>query len=92
MSRHRATTRLCLRATHGCDMAPGPATLQAGGHDTALGGTTTRHVRARLGVPGHAGWVSWLCTWCTQPVFGLSTVFESLFGPLFTKFFRKKKI
>ena len=35
-----------------------------------------------------------VCTWCTQPSFGLSALFQSLFGPLFMdtvhKIFQKK--
>ena len=70
------------RPRHGhlaCDMAGGP------GHDTArhgARGTTTRHLRASLGALVCSGWPR-LCTWCTQPIFGLSTISESLFGTLF---------
>ena len=63
------------------------------GHDAGRAGARDAATRpaglprhghyALLGVPVCA-WVccgaSRLCTWCTQPVFGLSTVSESLFG------------
>ena len=52
----------------------------AGGHahDTVLGRLRHGQELTRLCAPRCAGWVSRLCTWCTQPIFGLSTVFESL--------------
>ena len=71
-----------------------------GGHDTVScapryspkRATTWRraHGLGAVGVqPGFR-----VCTWCTQPSFGLSALFQSLFGPLFIntihKFFRKK--
>ena len=60
-------TRRLAPATRGL----APATQQPLRCDTAM--------RARLGAPGWAGWANRLCTWCTQPVFGLSIVYESLF-------------
>ena len=37
---------------------------------------------------GRAAWVR-VCTWCTQPSFGLNTLFQSLFGPLFMNIVHK---
>ena len=54
----------------------GPATRRLCGHDTARSAPAW----ARLCAPGCAGWASRLCTSCTQPVFGLSTVSKSLIG------------
>ena len=86
--------RLCRNTTQsGHDTAARPVTLRAatrrwapttrptGACDTApCGHDTDMRVRAwaRLCSLGCAGWVRRLCTWCTQPVFGLSTVSESL--------------
>ena len=67
------------RAAHSCDMAgpshdmtgPRLVTRPLGCHDIAT--------RACLNAPVCIGWPR-LCTWCTQPVFGLSTGSGSLFG------------
>ena len=57
-----------------------PTTRPCSGHDT----TTRAHTWVCC-------WVSRLCTWCTQPIFGLSTVSESLFGHCSSqKIFEKK--
>ena len=67
----------------------GLATWPVLGHDTAhcaLLGRSAGGLCAQLGFK--------VCTWCTQPGFGFSALFQSLFGPLFMntvhKFFLKK--
>ena len=81
---------------HGAGVpATWPHALRHGhGHDTTRAAHDTA-MRARawafLCAPGHAGWVSWLCTLCTCSVFGLSIVSESLFGHCSSqKIFEKK--
>ena len=46
---------------------------------------SVRHDTTPCARPGRSGRAAWLrvCTWCTQPNFGLSALFQSLFGPLF---------
>ena len=84
--RHGAGARV-TRPQHGhmrCDTTRDhPTTRPARACDTAAaaGDTATRVCSwARLCTPRCAGWVSRLCTWCAQPVFGLSTISESLIG------------
>ena len=78
-----------------CDTTARPATQPAGGHDKALGAATIRP-RARSLSAACARRLGCGCTLCTWHVFGLSTVSESLFGPLFMnavhKIFSKKKL
>ena len=75
-------------------------TRPGGGHDTvscvprySLTRATTQSCARELGAVG-AQLGFRVCTWCTQPSFGLSAPFQSLFGPLFMntvhKFFFKK--
>ena len=61
------------RLRHG---AGAPATRRWGACDTA----TRARSWVRLCAPRCGGWVSRLCTWCTLSAFGLSIVYESLFG------------
>ena len=76
-------------------VACGAATRKPG-TATRLAGRPRHDHCACLGVPVCAWvccWASRLCTWCTQPVFGLSTVFESLFGHCSSqKIFEKKNL
>ena len=61
------------------------ATWSGNGHDTAPVRAMTRP-SAALGRSGRAVGVQSgfkVCTCCTQPSFGLSALFQSLFGPLF---------
>ena len=74
------------RAGHdtGCagrSRARGTATRQPGAAIRLAGRPQHGHC-TRLGVPVRTWVCCWarLCTWCTQLVFGLSTVSESLFG------------
>ena len=92
-ARGRAMTRRGTLATRllgpATRLAAGPAIRRCGSHDKA---PSTR-CASGLGVvrtqPGPLG-----VHLCTQPSFGLSALFQSLFGPLFMntvhKFFQKK--
>ena len=76
------------RPTRACDTAAAACDTAAAACDTA----TRVCSWVRLCTPRCAGWVSRLCTWCTQPVFGLSTISESLIRhcssqKIFGKFF-----
>ena len=55
-----------------------PATRPVLGHDTAQCVLLGRSARGLCMQPEFR-----VCTWCTQPSFGLNALFQSLFGPLF---------
>ena len=78
------------RAKGACDMVgAGPRYSATAGHDTAQCALPGRNARGLCVQPGFR-----VCTWCTQPSFGLNALFQSLFRPLFMntvhKFFSNK--
>ena len=77
-ARHKATIRPPRPATRpvmGHDTAPLRATIRCGAHGlSALRVNWAHHARSQGQLGVHM---------CTQPSFGLSALFQSLFGPLF---------
>ena len=85
-SRHCAQQRMWGAQRHGGRHACYTATIRPGIGATRPRGEPRHGASERcargLGVVGVQSSFR-VCTWCTQPSFGLSALFQSLFGPLF---------
>ena len=81
-AQQRARGALRYNALHS---QPGLRQVQCWACETALCALPGRSARDLCVQSGFR-----VCTWCTQPSFRLSALFQSLFETLFTRFFKKK--